>query len=303
MNKNIYSVLEINSDTDIDTEEDSINCDYKDNNNNNNNNNDNNDNNNDNNDNNSDNDNDKQNIIITKNTKDVYIPTKLKKMHWNKFNQNNLKIKKYNQKKMLCQNYVSNYECKYQNKCLYAHDIKEQNIDPHRKKTLELLENNDDLSYIDLKSNTNNILLRELLTYTKMCDMCVLKKCTGGYNCKYGCCDEKYLICYDDLCYNHCENNNCKKIHLSKRKLKPIYQKISYVINNVINNNQININSLINNSYSPNYLLSCLLDINNSYNDIVDYSNILTNNNESSDDENCTHSIFSDKFKNIFIDD
>ena len=62
-------------------------------------------------------------------------------------------------------------------------------------------------------------------------------------------------------------------------------------------------NSLINNSYSPNYLLSCLLHINNSYNDIVDYSNIITNNNESSDDENCTHSIFSDKFKNIFIDD
>ena len=225
------------------------------------------------------------------------------KLNWNKFPKNNIKIKKYNQKKILCQNFIFNGKCNYDTKCLYAHDILEQNIDPHRKKTLDLLLDNNDLSDIDLSQYNNKILLRELLTYTKMCDLCILKKCTGGYNCKYGCCIEKYLICYDDLCYNHCTDNNCKKIHLSKRNLKPIYNKISHIIYD--NKNKLNTTNIsIDNINSSNYLLKCLTDINNTFNNNDNnhtYKNFI--NNESSDDEDCNHSIFLDKFKNIFIDD
>jgi hypothetical protein len=74
--------------------------------------------------------------------------------------------------------------------------------------------------------------MKDLLTYTKLCDNCINKKCTGGYNCKYGSCLQKYLICYDDLNYNHCTDKNCEKIHLSKRNLKPILNKIYYTIDN-----------------------------------------------------------------------
>jgi hypothetical protein len=225
------------------------------------------------------------------------------KLNWNKFPKTNIKIKKYNQKKILCQNFIFNGKCNYDTKCLYAHDILEQNIDPHRKKTLDLLLDNNDLSDIDLSQYNNKILLRELLTYTKMCDLCILKKCTGGYNCKYGCCIEKYLICYDDLCYNHCTDNNCKKIHLSKRNLKPIYNKISHIIydnKNKLNNTNISIDNI----NSSNYLFKCLTDINNAFNDNNhQYKNKNFTFDESSDDEDCDHSIFVDKFKNIFIDD
>ena len=226
------------------------------------------------------------------------------KLYWNKFQKTNIKIKKYNQKKILCQNFIFNDKCDYDTRCLYAHDILEQNIDPHRKKTLDLLLDNNDLSDIDLSQYNNKILLRELLTYTKMCDLCILKKCTGGYNCKYGCCIEKYLICYDDLCYNHCTDNNCKKNHLSKRNLKPIYNKISHIIYD--NKNKLNTTNIsIDNINSSNYLLKCLTDINNTFNNDNNNNHKYINftNNESSDDEDCNHSIFLDKFKNIFIDD
>jgi len=214
---------------------------------------------------------------------------------WNKFNKNNIysTYNKYNQKKMLCENFVSTGQCSYAKKCLYAHSLEEQNIEPHRKKLFDLLNNNNDLSHIDLNSYQNKILMKELLLFTKSCEQCINKKCTGGINCKYGVYDTKYIVCYDDLCYNYCNYNECKKIHLSKRNLKPIYNKISLIINNTEN---------LNNTISSDYMLNCLFELNKLNSNNLN-KNIDDNLSDSSDDDNCSTSIFPDIFKNILYDD
>lgn len=228
--------------------------------------------------------------------------------------------KKFNHKKILCINFITNNNCNHGSKCSYAHSLNEQNIDAYRQKTIDILNSNDDLSYIDFKLYQYKILMKDLLTYTKLCESCINKKCTGGYNCKYGSCLEKYVICYDDLNYNYCINENCNKIHLSKRKLKPILNKIYYTIDNHIKNN---INEFSNKEYINYDIFNNINDNNqkNKYDILEDnnnyiletLNNIILNNvyinddmkdnffDESSDEE-CEKSIFIDKIDKIIFD-
>jgi hypothetical protein len=211
---------------------------------------------------------------------------------FNKFNKfKNIK-KKVNYKKILCINYIYDNKCVHQNRCSYAHSLEEQNVDAYRQKTIDLLNSSNDLSYIDFSSYQNKYLMKDLLTYTKLCKNCIGKKCTGGYNCKFGSCLEKYLICYDDLNYGVCKDENCKRIHLSKRGLKPIMNKIYYTLDNKIKidtNNNINSNKNDNNNIDidNNYILDCINNINNinKLNDSNDYSD------NNSDDFNDFNSI------------
>ncbi len=243
----------------------------------------------------------------------------------NKFNKikyqkkDNSVRKKYNHKKILCNNYINNNTCQHGLKCSYAHNLEEQNIDAYRQKTLDILNSNDDLSYIDFTQFQYKILMKDLLTYTKLCDNCINKKCTGGYNCKYGTCLQKYLICYDDLNYNYCTTKNCEKIHLSKRNLKPILNKIYYTIDNYIKqnlpemNNSDNILQTINNEINNNILdTDNKKDIHNTNSYILDTlnsivllnkNNIVDNTyNDSSSDDDCDKSIFIDKIDKIILD-
>ena len=215
MNKNKYHLLNIytdrsdNSDDDINDNNDNKNNNKNDNNNDNN---DNNDNNNDNDNNNNDNNNDNKNDNNNNDNNNNY---------YNDNDNYNISIKKdkyilkkQNHKKILCNNYILNNNCHHGLKCSYAHGLNEQNIEPYRKNTYDILNSNSDLSYINFKKYQYKNLMKDLLTLTKLCDMCINGNCTGGYNCKYGSCTEKYLICYDDLNYSYCNNINCNKIHL-----------------------------------------------------------------------------------------
>src|ERR1700722_17114726 len=47
-----------------------------------------------------------------------------------------------NMKKILCNNMLIRGKCNYGNKCLYAHNIYEQNVDPIRKKAYDIIMNN-----------------------------------------------------------------------------------------------------------------------------------------------------------------
>jgi hypothetical protein len=141
-----------------------------------------------------------------------------------------------NHKKILCQNITNNGECCYGDKCDYAHKLEDQNLDKHRKNAYSLLISENDLSEIDLTKNSE--LYKTLLELTRSCEECIKKKCTGGYNCKYGACLQKYQICINDLQYGNCQNKNNCAIHLSKRGLKPYFQPakqtiISESINNI----------------------------------------------------------------------
>jgi hypothetical protein len=129
-----------------------------------------------------------------------------------------------NLKRILCHNMIYNNECKYGDKCLYAHSLNDQNVNDKRKEAYELLMGNFSLESINLVEN--DILYKTLLELTRYCKNCNNASCIGGYNCKSGSCDKKYCICANDLNYGDCVNPNCTFIHLSKRGLKPYYNDV-----------------------------------------------------------------------------
>lgn len=122
-------------------------------------------------------------------------------------------------KKILCQNIINTGECKYGNKCMYAHNLEEQNVSEIRKYAYDIIKSDIDLKNVFLSDE----LYKVLFLLTKYCKNCNVKNCIGGYNCKSGACDKKYVVCANDLNYGKCENPNCMNIHLTKKGLKPYH--------------------------------------------------------------------------------
>ena len=123
-----------------------------------------------------------------------------------------------NYKKILCKNINDIGKCIYNNKCLYAHSLEEQNIESIRETAYKMIKIDTDLSHIDLSKN--KYLYNNLQALSKLCQHCEEKKCTGGYNCKHGACDKIYVICLTDLNKGSCEGG-CNKIHLTLKGLVP----------------------------------------------------------------------------------
>lgn len=148
-----------------------------------------------------------------------------------------------NFKKLLCYKIINNIECSYKSKCMFAHNIEEQKKDNKREFIYNLINKYDNISYINLYEDKE--LMNDLIIYTKECKSCILNKCPGGYNCKFGACTKDLVICYNDLCYGKCTNslkvvsnsNNIKihrcinGIHLTEKKLLPYSQRITSNIN------------------------------------------------------------------------
>ena len=117
---------------------------------------------------------------------------------------------------LLCNSVIARKDCKYGNKCMYAHNLEQQNIVPIRKRAYNIIRGYEDIDTIDAE------LKRALIQLTRVCDGCIHGKCPGGYNCKNGVCDEKYKICEDDLFGGNCANVLCNAIHLTNRGLIPL---------------------------------------------------------------------------------
>jgi hypothetical protein len=126
---------------------------------------------------------------------------------------------------------------------MFAHNIEEQKKDDMRELIYNLINKYDNISYINLYEDKE--LMNDLIIYTKECKSCILNKCPGGYNCKFGACTKDLVICYNDLCYGKCTNslkvvtnsNGIKihrcinGIHLTEKKLLPYNQRITSNIN------------------------------------------------------------------------
>lgn len=125
-----------------------------------------------------------------------------------------------NKKKILCNNTIKNVVCTYGTKCLYAHSIAEQKIDEIRKKAIDAIQNEFDLSYINFNEDEYKSIIKTFLLLTNLCNDCQTKKCPGGINCKFGAYDSCILLCYDDLTKGQCKISDCKKIHLTERGFK-----------------------------------------------------------------------------------
>ena len=123
-----------------------------------------------------------------------------------------------NFKKILCKNITNSGKCIYNNKCLYAHGLEEQKIEPIRTIAYNMIKTKDDLSHIDLYNDKE--LYDHLKDLSHVCQSCNNGTCTGGYNCKHGACDKIYVICQTDLNKGTCDNV-CGKIHLTINRLMP----------------------------------------------------------------------------------
>jgi hypothetical protein len=150
---------------------------------------------------------------------------KIKINNNNTNNHNNHHEENYNRKKILCNSYLKGEECQYKEKCLYAHSIDEQKMELIRKKVYNIIQNEFDLSYLDLGTKSDeesNELIKNLTVMTKVCQDCLNKKCAGGVNCKFGVYNSNLQICYEDMYTGKCTNENCQKVHLTKRGFTPI---------------------------------------------------------------------------------
>lgn len=116
-----------------------------------------------------------------------------------------------NKKKLLCNNVLKHDFCRYGDKCMYAHSLDEQNIEPIRVPIFNYIK-----GITNVLDINNQLIYQELLQLTKVCDNCSAQSCSGGLNCKYGAVSNEYCICYNDLVHKVCTNGICNKVHLSK---------------------------------------------------------------------------------------
>jgi hypothetical protein len=119
-------------------------------------------------------------------------------------------------KTILCNSYINKTKCEYKNKCTFAHNLSEQNINQDRKIAYEIVKSKKTIDTDNLDKNIYN----ELCILTRVCEKCVNNKCVGGYNCSRGAIDPKYQVCYNNLVCKSCSNSKCTSLHLNHQKQK-----------------------------------------------------------------------------------
>lgn len=241
-----------------------------------------------------------------------------KSYHKNERNKNykNNRNKNSCQKKILCQNMIKYKYCSYGDNCVYAHSLSEQNINYHRNIIYKLLSNNESLDKLDLIKDKK--LYETLLQLTQVCEGCQNGICLGGYNCKNGAINKKYVICYHDLLNGNCEKkSNCLKIHLTDRGLIPYEKQCQKFLNknilnlensklfafskkeNILNEEEININTeLINNIMDSN-----IADCNIADHHILEKINDDINKIKSDIDEGDEYIDEGDEYDDLFINE
>lgn len=137
-----------------------------------------------------------------------------------------------NMKRILCYNIISCGSCNYGNKCLYAHSLNDQIVDPIRKKVYAMITGTEALDSVDLINNQK--LYDTMILLCKLCALCNRGICPGGYNCRSGAISMQYKICYDDLIKGACQRVNCLSVHLTKKGFVP-YLKQRSKLKKVVN--------------------------------------------------------------------
>ena len=124
-------------------------------------------------------------------------------------------LKSSNRKLMLCEQYMKNMCCIYGNKCIYAHDIKDQNISQSRYNVYSYIFNPQNIKL------THDIY-KSLLIMCDICDKCMLSHCIGGINCRNGVYYKGLKLCRTDLLYGNCVDDMCDSIHITSKYIKPL---------------------------------------------------------------------------------
>lgn len=110
-----------------------------------------------------------------------------------------------NKKRLICFSIINNEFCSYYDKCTYAHSLAEQIIDTD-KYAIYCIVLDETLMEVAKRDNLAAVY-KQLIFMTSICEACLDKKCTGGYNCKNGVHDTSLKICKSDLLTGQCFNN------------------------------------------------------------------------------------------------
>ena len=111
-----------------------------------------------------------------------------------------------NENRVLCYSVIDNKVCKYGNECIYAHNTDEQLVDNDREFHYKLILDPMMMGFNQMPACRKEEIYKALFFFTQLCEGCVAKKCTGGYNCKNGAINKFAKLCKNDLLTGECTN-------------------------------------------------------------------------------------------------
>lgn len=112
----------------------------------------------------------------------------------------------FNQKRLICFSTINDEKCSYGNSCTYAHSLEEQVIDEEKKFVYQIIIDKNLMNFFSITNPKTDEIYKQLLFLTNVCDTCLSKKCTGGYNCRNGINNLSLKVCKNDLLTGGCLN-------------------------------------------------------------------------------------------------
>lgn len=111
-----------------------------------------------------------------------------------------------NEKRLICFSTINNEPCTYGSNCTYAHSHNEQIIDEDKKYIYRIILDKKLMNFFSMTNPKTEEIYKHLLFMTHLCESCINKKCTGGFNCRNGVCIPSLKLCKNDLLTGECIN-------------------------------------------------------------------------------------------------
>ena len=112
--------------------------------------------------------------------------------------------------RLICFSSINGKECKYGTDCIYSHSLEDQHIDIDKLFAYQIVLDKKLMEYYSI-SNSNMInIYKKIMILTNYCESANYKKCTGGYNCKYGTHNQCLKVCKNDFLMGDCRNKIIK---------------------------------------------------------------------------------------------
>ncbi len=165
--------------------------------------------------------------------------------------------------RVLCKSVCNKSNCRYGEKCMYAHNIKQQVIDNFNYEIYMKILTNELLDNILLTNRKTSIIYKKFYSLTNLCELCINKKCTGGFNCKSGAYCQDLLVCYDDFLYGKCDKT-VSKINYSNL-IKEKFPLLPDNYDGCVNGHHLTLRKLVPYEEQAKYIEEILYDYDSDY--------------------------------------
>lgn len=119
---------------------------------------------------------------------------------------------------ILCTSATKNIVCRW-NECSFAHDIREQNVDPARMLLYNIILDKKEANRVLSKQDIDDIYV-----LCETCSGCLMGTCQGGLNCRNGAYRPTFKICRNDL--NHCCINKSVELLPDRKLIAELFPEI-----------------------------------------------------------------------------